>query len=393
MPRTKSIPVKNRKRKAKAALRSVARNPTKKPLVRPTKKATMTPSDSEQRRQLVVVAHPFSQATPNPKIPDGKVKTSLAKRFRRVEELTVNKTQTSVDGTTVGAGICYVLLHPILGLSTYTINGNNFSTKSLFFQNQSFGWRAKAVAKAAGINDTYTHTISVENHATDHMSRWRLVSQGLRLTNVNNVEENDGWFEACRISPSIDPKYFTLRSVDNALTNSVGATTFFGPDTNIIAEINKVDMVEQSGYMTGSFRDLEKKEFNLHPVSISSKMCSREDLTNLTVGNADAAFSNLSTSDGIASGAARLASNADGKVVRDSFYDSMFDCILIKLHGRTGTGEPSRFILDAIQNVEYTMHPESNFKYLETNNDDHPMTGPTLDAMTNDPAPAKTRGM
>jgi hypothetical protein len=95
---------------------------------------------------------------------------------------------------------------------------------------------------------------------TTAISKWRIVSQGLKLTLVNNSDENDGWWEAIRL---------TINGTDRRITKDTGALgdTPGSPGfTNISEELlNPTNMVEQPTYTTGKLRDIHRHLFVLRP--------------------------------------------------------------------------------------------------------------------------------
>jgi hypothetical protein len=226
---------------------------------------------------LKVMEHPFSVATTTPKIPDGKAYDSAGLRLQSTKEIT---TKTSGD--------VWVLLYPGLNCGAW-----------IFFneptpEEMTLGYYQHGMFKKDG--DKF---VQEENSA---ISRWRIVSQGLRMSLLNNDDENDGWWEAIRTQ---------MGAHQTNEFNILGDTAIVGPSTDyasgnyLTVNVDSLNMVEHPTYCSGKLKDLDKTNFYLRP----------------TGGDHD--FINLDQS-------FKIASDQPAK----AFLDVTWDCILIKIHGR-----------------------------------------------------------
>jgi hypothetical protein len=113
----------------------------------------------------------------------------------------------------------------------------------------------------------------VKQNSETCISKWRLVSQGLRLSLINNSDNNEGWWQACRVQ--IDPKELSVRGSPmtgaNANEKTVVCATPTGTDTwattaNKFPGTSVVkDMLENTTYQSGKLRDIHKHMFTLNP--------------------------------------------------------------------------------------------------------------------------------
>jgi len=155
--------------------------------------------------------------------------------------------------------------------------------------------------------------------ADGRIAKWRMVSQALRLSLLNNCDENDGWFEAIRVQ--VHPG---MGGTGWALADGGSGNGILGADTsNTLPCINvDMNMVEHPTYISGKLRDLHKYQFQL--------MCSNTDrdyrvLTNTTEADY---FGNM--------------------------LDPAFDAIYIKVHCRKATDgvQGSRLLAHIVSNQE-----------------------------------------
>jgi hypothetical protein len=226
---------------------------------------------SSTAKQLAVMVNPFSVATTNPKIPDGLGVTTAGLRLQSAGPLNAAPGQT----------IIHVILHPRLpsGMATCLL---------------TVGAPAAPVVGSCKYWSYSNHITlnNIENYdkisqtSDTQISKWRLVSQGLRLSLINNSDNNEGWWQACCIQ--IDQRDVAVRGicrgtqVDGSwavVRNPVclSPTPGAGADDPLVAatwanSINKLfgtdlarDMLDHSHYQSGKLRDVHKHMFTLNP--------------------------------------------------------------------------------------------------------------------------------
>lgn len=110
------------------------------------------------------------------------------------------------------------------------------------------------------------------------ISKWRNVSQALRLSLLNTDQENDGWWESCRVAykPRMEdwkvfwPNGASRTYVDNNGDNTVRSkATIYGgsfvADDSLIDNLEFRNIAEQKGYKAGSLKDIHKMQWDLCP--------------------------------------------------------------------------------------------------------------------------------
>jgi len=239
--------------------------------------------------QLAVYRNAFSTATTNPKIPDGKAYHSSGVRLQAVKEF-VNDTTTTMD----------FLLFP-------GINNGLIMAKANQADGRYMSYPSHAVLSVDGT--------AITQNAETAIDKWRVVSQALKITLINNSDENDGWWEAARVQLSRNDAL----KIDDVATGAI-----IGTDV-ALTELPGVDvtrqMVENPTYVTGKLRDIHRHLFQLQPQG------------------ADHDFSEL-----------RGTTNTTAEATE--FWDQNFDAIYIRIHGRTGTESPTRVMCHVVSNQE-----------------------------------------
>ena len=142
--------------------------------------------DAQAVRQLTVYRYPFSTATSNPKIPDGKLTQSIGYRW--------------MHSTTIDAPNMLFILAPLfmtVGISC-PVTENNDVVQTLY--NWHTNVPESSVTTHVGTNRTLNYNGAI--------GRWRVVSQALKLKCINSDDMNDGHWEAIRI-PSTDARMVT----------------------------------------------------------------------------------------------------------------------------------------------------------------------------------------
>lgn len=244
--------------------------------------------------QLAVYRNAFSTATTAPKIPDGKAYHSSGIRLQAVKEW-VNDTTNTMD----------FLLFP--GLNNGLIMAKANQANGRYLPYPSHG--------------VFTGTPpAVNQNPETAIDKWRIVSQAMKVTLINNSDENDGWWEAARVQLSSSSS-FAFDSVATGIL--VGAGSSIGPDVLPGVDVER-QLVENPSYVTGKLRDIHRHIFQLAPQG------------------ADHDFNELRTEYGN-----EITNANDANVI-----DRNFDAIYLRIHGRTGTESPTRVMTHVVCNQE-----------------------------------------
>lgn len=346
------MPVRKRrggKRNSRGRPRPKRRAPAK-------KRATPTsirknPQSSAHAQSFAVMTNPFSKATQRPKIPDGSAIASLSRRVQHVSEIKNKLNEDTID----------LVMCPSLGLAAVAKNVDGENATALYkhytFANQ-------------GIESGFDGAQLVNNHA---IASWRLVSQGISFQLANTDDENDGWWEACRYSPTKDPAHFNLAKADGTQAGAMaGSTVVLTPDSGYFlvgsgsadgpAFTLKGNMVEQPGYTTGLLKDIHKHQF---------KLLNNTNEIDFQTRNQELSISGIISSTDNTNGHCNLQDGDKFQQFYKELYCESYDCIFIRLHCRTNNGSTSagsKLIMNAIQNVEMVYSPQSDLStYHETN--------------------------
>lgn len=346
---------KKRSRPLKKGKKSGMKKKSKRKLTT-TRKPTST-STSEVNKHLHVVANPFSGATQHPKIPDGKVPNSLSRRLRNTVSFTAS-TSTYTD----------ILIGPTFGNLANTFGASIDSAKGSGI--------IGAVGQTAGIIGNFVGAGPYTITPAGNIAKQRIVSQAIRLTQINNDEQNDGWYECCRLNIPKQSTFYGFCNIDNTDTTMNGSkNAVLFPDQSVQASyLNGLPLVEQPGYTSGMLKDLKNKEFKLQPVGCEAHMNEAPTIiatqgTNVNVEATDRWVG-------------LLVSAMDDQLLELGLDDS-WDWILIRIHGRQVGGSPSSFIAECIQNVEFCFSPNSDLATFQTPNVRHKQIEMVMDKMNN----------
>lgn len=256
-------------------------------------------SSGSDAAQVAILTDPFSLVS-QPKLWDGKKQSSSGIRLRTTGELTLDQ-----------QGPTYLCIVP------------GFST--------ALSWQT------APSTDYYN--LPFRGHLSTAVDRTnvklaRIVSVGLRLTMINNSDQNEGYWEAARIS--VQPSDFEVDVVTGALRyKNIRPTDPLLPGTGLAGSnpVPNIILSNHATYQSGKLRDLEDLQFKLNSVD------NEHDFTPI--------FEPPTAS---------------------MFLDETFDMILLKLHGRQQNTGPTQLMYDCVSNQEIIYLEDTSLARLMTLN-------------------------
>lgn len=291
----------------------------------------------------------FSNETNQPRFPDGRANESTGLRYMSNTEIEV----------TVG-GFMEIIMFPGLNTCVAFKNATSKSLGAYTSLENSYNVKLQGVNNnvIGDVNFTGSN-LTFDQNSNSYVAKWRGVSYGMFFQTVNNADENDGWWEAIRISPSQDVKDYGFTFAQ--------ATTEPQP-LHIWHDFPDMggDMVNQVSYSQGVIRDIQKVLFQLNHevgerdfVDMNKKMAiglgtGTNTLTPTAIPldalktNPGAQFLGLSIPD-VANISSRLKDEAISQ-----FFDQGFDCIYLRIHGAdSSTGRSAtRLTCTAAMNME-----------------------------------------
>ncbi|BAJ40166.1 hypothetical protein [Protobacilladnavirus tenuis] len=360
------MPVRKKRTGKRNARGRGTRKPARKKATRKKAPATSVrknPTSSHHAQSFAVMTNPFSKATQRPKIPDGSTVASLSRRIQRVSEIKNKQGEDIMD----------LVMCPALGLACVIKNVDGENATLLYkhypFINQ-------------GVESSFDGAQIVNDHA---IAKWRLVSQGISFQLANTDEENDGWWEACRFNPTIDPAHFDLARADGTQSGTfAGNTVLLTPDSNYFSSGTGADgpaftlkgnMVEQPGYTTGLLKDIHKHQFKLLNNNHNIEWQDR---------NQELSISGVISSTDNVNSVVNLQDADKFLQLYNELYCNSYDCIFIRFHCRVNNGSTSngsKLIMNAIQNVEMVYSPQSDLATYHEINKAHAKVKAYLDKM------------
>jgi hypothetical protein len=294
---------------------------------------------SEVQQQLHMLHNPFANTTQQPKIPDGLVNDSLGFSTQVVTEV----------GNRTGQNIMHVLLFPGMnaGVVVDQCSQAIFNTRTYFIP----GYTGSSSVEWG----SFTNPATTQNvNAGDTYALWRIVSQGLQLKLLNPTEEDDGWWEAIRLSTDLNTANWYLSTTNNNVNRTTNGV--LAPVELLQQELRNINMSNQATYSTGLLRDLHRIQFELHGQKDSHDF--RHMKHAMEILDTDQDFVDLSTME-----CSFVAGKDNAFELIENYNDTSYDMVYIRLHCRPNTGTApflgSRFHLNCISNQEV------HFEYSE----------------------------
>jgi hypothetical protein len=357
-------------------------------------------------KQLAVLKNPFSNATQHPKIPDGKAQSSLSRRMRTTKEI---QSVSILDQT---APIHIVML-PILGCPVIAFTCEpeapfKAKHKPFFFDGAKLGYKY-GERRSTGTADAPSLFWRFNN---SEISQWRIVSEGLRLQLMNTVEENDGWYEACRFNPrewisdyAIMPQKPSGDYTDDAAavisfaTDVANSSLQLLPDEGMISGyLGNTNLATQPGYETGLLKDIHKKMFHLAPHGCESDFCVMKETGVLGViaggGSVETPASHIAhfsvdEVNLVSHQRLNLArTQLEAKELVDNYFDRSWDAVYIRIHPRSIALGGSKLLAQVMQNLELCYPPNETLSEYQQMNYRHQNIEKIMDSMNNNYSPS-----
>lgn len=287
---------------------------------------------TEVRDSLHMLHDPFSDRTNQPKIPDGKINDSLGLSSTNVFELSAATTEV------------HMLLYA--GCNSCLIAQNveqqdalrNYYVPKISSSGESLIWIG-ADTTIPSVND---FTVA----SNQEYGMWRTVSTGLQLKLLNPAEEDDGWWEAVRISPDETATYWEMSTFENGLgaadRTNAGCLVPYG----ILNQYVGKPLSNDNTYSTGLLRDLHEVQFELHGRKDYHDFKLRRNGVRLEGGVYEV--------DTTANVANFTSAEDDVHELIQNFADESMDMIYLRFHTRAPATDvnPSRFHTHIVNNQE-----------------------------------------
>jgi len=288
--------------------------------------------DAQAARQLQVYRYPFSTATSNPKIPDGKLTQSFGikvQKMHRFKKRIANPGTNSIDETfdPTWAGQMIIALYPGFG-TVGSVSDGSLTSGGIHYNELKTG---NFTDIAGGVKFS---NIGVDGI----VGSYRIVSQALKLRCVSSDDHNDGYWQAVRVPMNRRSKDFCPRLGADAATSFM--TAHFKPSV-LNEHFKEINWLTNPTYQSGKIKNLGQYEFRLQPQKIEHDMI---DIPSTVEYKADQ-FDNHYE---------KVDDAIDITHTYDFITDDQWDMILIKIQGKPETEILAHFV----QNVEFT--PQTN---------------------------------
>lgn len=233
------------------------------------------PQSEAQRQYKQVLYNPFTPYVSTPKVPDGREFLSAGVRLQVVKEIICSQEKPSYIAVFPGlhSGVFFITptadpatnLHkdPPYGLMPYARHGPI---------TEMSGTEVGIAANDDGNAVPGVVTAKRWDYKPDgKIAKWRLVSQGVKMSLLNNSDENEGWYEMIRYQ--MYPNYgeggnFRLHLVGTDQA-AIGPFTTDGDATNILSTVPGIQNLESTNfcehptYQSGKLRHLNRTIWKL----------------------------------------------------------------------------------------------------------------------------------
>jgi hypothetical protein len=307
--------------------------------------------------------NPFA-VTGGSRIPDGAVAESAALTHRHVLELNSKAPGDTIHmfmypGLTSGLLMAITDSNDVLR-SDPGIRWVDWTTDSFFKGGIDFGADPKPT-----------------NFKMDgDINRWRVVSQGIRLSLLNTMEENDGWFEACRLAYKPKMSDWEVYAPDitwdpenpSSAIEIDGEDAYFRASQELLESYKLRNLAEQRSYMLGPVRDIGRHQFHLTPYSTINDFVETTQFYELpSTANTVVPFDNPAGQD---SCIWRLKDGfSQAKSVYNASVDTNWDVVYIRVKGpQVGVVNEygTRLLVDVAANHEVCYDAESSLsKFMQ----------------------------
>lgn len=251
--------------------------------------------------QLKQMMNPFANTTGDPKIPDGAVQLSLGQPYNIVTPIATNGNKLSI------------LLCP--GIYHYAFYAQNNVDGIIVNPEREMRVNIDALNAEAGFLETQA--------GGQPVNKWRVVSQGMKITCPNNSDTIQGWWEAIRVHPPWDGRGWELDPPLMGARNAIHPRTTSGANEGFDTIWAEAPILANSRtYQTGLVKDLHKHMFYLQHCNPTHD------------------FQTMQYDDSTSSNEGQLAQMA---------YDSGMDWILLNIH----TTGAIQLVCHIVQNLEF----------------------------------------
>jgi hypothetical protein len=188
------------------------------------------------------------------------------------------------------------------------------------------------------------------------LHQWRLVSEALRITPLNTDQENDGYFDCCRIKLPFNENYYDLKEKEG-----VPGEAWLVPNVRFYNALVDRDISDQSSYMAGALKDIHQHQFDLHHLTEDHPFTVVPYETDIGY------FNDLTDADGTIVDANRRfplnAGEAGARSLVNSIVDQNVDMVMIRVWGRTALADQpsvvSKLLIEVALNTE-VVYAEGN---------------------------------
>ena len=308
-------------------------------------------SAAEVTNQLHVFHNPFSSATKQPKIPDGKINESLGFSTQLVREIQNPE----------GFDVIHILLYAGMNAGAYVTEHDGTSGAGAVNVGQVLGFTGSGSVDFSSYNPATMATFNVDN--TDRYGMWRTVSHGMQIKLLNPRERDDGWWEAIRITPDhANTDWYLTTANNDTLASLTSIDNLTVSPSGLLRELDGMpgrliqqNIVNEKTYNTGLLRDLHRVQFELHGKKDYHDFIQMRRRILVPAGDIDASAGDI----------VRIQAGRDSMYdIINKYTDQSYDMIYLRLYCRSN--DPSNPVQNGSRfHINVTANQEINFNSTE----------------------------
>ena len=199
-------------------------------------------------------------------------------------------------------------------------------------------------------------TTAVQMRNQQKISKWRNLSTAMKVTLLNNEEENDGWFELIRTNRATSIADYDLWPVSNTVMNSGNQiVAVLAPSGG--EKLDSVELVNDSSYVAGKLSELKNHTWQLKRTNDTSEFINMEQKYATYAAmerNVNARYLSLEENDSLQ------------PTMHRHLVDPDFDEITLIIHGRTDG--KTQALVETCSNFELVYDDASDLAQFMTPN-------------------------
>jgi hypothetical protein len=297
-------------------------------------------------KHLAVYRNPFEQTTKQPQIPDGKAVESTGICIKNMVKVIIPTTG------------CDLVLFP--GLMGHLLVAGEGTVVDGFPANPDGNFVCNGTDITKFLTQEVLWTQPTEKlevrgqGGADAIHKWRCVSAGMHIQLLNNADQNEGYFEACRVGTPSDASDYAISYGEKNTANAIPRVSPI-----FLTDITTGEMINLPSHVDDTLRNVGRWVFALRPGGNDHDFIPMRQAFDFN-GASNTGVKNLTT---LPTGKITFTQEGDGalRFTNDvnethdfikTMVDPAYDSVLVKIHPRDASKGSTIIKVTTIMNVE-----------------------------------------